>query len=99
MAVPVKIVAMMSDGKKSWVPFPEGASPSEIASAVEAYLSANPVDLSGKVDKVTGSSLVADTEIAKIHSVATEFSGLAKITVGSSAPAAPGIGDLWIDTN
>lgn len=29
----------------------------------------------------------------------TQFSGLSKITVGSTAPVAPAIGDLWIDTN
>lgn len=37
------------------------------------------------------------------HSVAylaaTAFSGLAKITVGTSPPVDPGIGDLWVDTN
>lgn len=27
------------------------------------------------------------------------FSGLAKITVGTSAPGSPATGDLWIDTN
>ena len=29
----------------------------------------------------------------------TPFSGLAKITVGTSTPGSPGVGDLWIDTN
>ena len=31
-----------------------------------------PVDISGKVDKITGSSLVADTEIAKIHEAGSD---------------------------
>ena len=30
---------------------------------------------------------------------ATSFSGLAKITVGTSQPGSPNVGDLWIDTN
>jgi len=29
----------------------------------------------------------------------TAFSGLAKITVGTTTPVAPSIGDLWVDTN
>jgi len=29
----------------------------------------------------------------------TQFSGLTKITVSSSAPSSPSVGDLWIDTN
>jgi hypothetical protein len=29
---------------------------------------------------------------------ATSFSGLAKITVSATAPVAPGVGDLWVDT-
>jgi hypothetical protein len=29
----------------------------------------------------------------------TQFSGLSKITVGTTAPASPAIGDLWVDTN
>lgn len=37
-----------------------------IASQVEA------TDISGKVDKVTGKSLVSDTEIAKIHSAGSD---------------------------
>jgi len=27
------------------------------------------------------------------------FSGLAKITVGTTEPTTPAVGDLWIDTN
>ncbi len=29
----------------------------------------------------------------------TQFSGLSKITVGTSAPGSPATGDLWVDTN
>lgn len=29
----------------------------------------------------------------------TQFSGLSKITVGTSAPSSPAVGDLWVDTN
>ena len=77
-----------------------------IADAVAAYLTEHPVDISGKVDKVTGKSLVSDTEIAKIspayshsQSAHLQFSGLAKITVGTTQPANPSTGDLWINTN
>lgn len=31
--------------------------------------------------------------------LAAAFSGLAKITVGTSAPGSPSVGDLWVDTN
>lgn len=31
--------------------------------------------------------------------IATAFVGLAKITVGTSQPGSPGVGDLWVDTN
>ena len=43
MAIPVKIVAIMSDGKKAWVTIPTGASPSEVAAAVTEYLATHPV--------------------------------------------------------
>lgn len=56
-------------------------------------------DLSNLVVKETGKSLVLDTEISKIHTVGSEFSGLAKITVGISQPEFPQTGDLWIDIN
>lgn len=29
----------------------------------------------------------------------TQFSGLSKITVGTTAPTSPAVGDLWVDTN
>jgi len=29
----------------------------------------------------------------------TQFSGLSKITVGTTAPSSPSTGDLWVDTN
>jgi hypothetical protein len=33
------------------------------------------------------------------HGGILQYSGLAKITVGSSAPSNPGTGDLWVDTS
>ena len=29
----------------------------------------------------------------------TAFSGTSKITVGTSAPSSPSVGDIWVDTN
>lgn len=71
---PLKILAYMSDKTKQWVDFPSAAHPSVIQGAVQDYLSAHPVtvDQSGKVDKVTGSSLVPDAEIAKIHAAGSD---------------------------
>jgi hypothetical protein len=45
-----------------------------ISSAVANYLRDNPpsVDISGKVDKITNYSLVANTEIAKIHAAGSD---------------------------
>lgn len=41
----------------------------------------------------------AGTHAASDFLASTSFSGLAKLTVGSSAPANPGAGDLWVDTS
>jgi hypothetical protein len=71
MANPTRIFVINPDGTKAWIPLPSGASTETIAAAVSAYLIAHPpsVDISGKVDKVTGKSLVSDTEITKIHAL------------------------------
>lgn len=50
------------------------------------------VDNSIYVEKVTGSSLVEDTEIIKLQ-------GLPNINIGTSPPLNPSVGDLWIDTS
>jgi hypothetical protein len=44
----------------------------------------------GYVNKVTGKSLVADSEIEKLMQIP-------KIIVSVNAPTNPSIGDLWID--
>lgn len=49
-------------------------------------------DLSGLVEKVTGHSLVPDTEITKL-------SGLNKITISPTEPSNPVAGETWIKTN
>jgi len=46
--------------------------------------------ISGKVDKITGYSLVPNTEIVKL-------AGIPKITVSATEPINPQEGDLWID--
>lgn len=43
-------------------------------------------------------TLADDTDLA-LKLDADSFDGLSKITVGTSAPGSPSVGDLWIDTN
>ena len=45
----------------------------------------------------TGVSITEETTTVTVNS--TVFSGLSKITVGTSQPANPTTGDLWVDTN
>lgn len=47
-----------------------------------------------------GAATVPVAQIPALSYLATSaFSGLAKISVGTSAPVGPGTGDLWVDTN
>jgi hypothetical protein len=46
----------------------------------------------GLVQKVSGKSLIADTEIEKLAT-------MPKITVSATEPENPQEGDLWIDTS
>lgn len=59
--------------------------------------------------QVNGHALSADVTVTKsdvnlgnvtndAQLKATQFSGLTKITVSSSAPSSPNTGDLWVDT-
>jgi hypothetical protein len=49
---------------------------------------------------VSGSGTVMTIDNAVVTAAkSTMFTGLASITVGTSAPGSPGVGDLWIDTN
>jgi hypothetical protein len=40
-----------------------------------------------------------DTAYSHSQTVHLQFTGLAKITVGTTQPSNPSVGDLWIDTN
>jgi Major tropism determinant N-terminal domain/Phage tail repeat like len=46
------------------------------------------------ISNITGLQTALDAKIDD-----TQFDGLAKITVGATAPSSPSTGDLWIDTN
>jgi hypothetical protein len=52
---------------------------------------------------VSSSANLAATDVQaallELNTEKIEGSGVAKITVGTSTPAAPAVGDLWIDTN
>jgi hypothetical protein len=66
------------------------------ASDVRTLLSINNVDNTSDLDKPV--STATQTALnAKLDD--TQFDGLAKITVGTTAPSSPSTGDLWIDTN
>ena len=68
-----------------------------------------------KISALTAATDLVGSEIAGIQSSTTKrmpialfdarflasasFSGLAKITVGTTTPVGPSVGDLWIDTN
>jgi len=55
----------------------------------------------------TAGSLLASNNLSDVASAATartnlsvpQSSGFTKITVGTTAPASPAVGDIWIDTN
>jgi hypothetical protein len=71
----------------------ESFKPGDIATASDAAS-----DATSKVATVSDVASSAQSKVARRLS-ATAFSGLAKITVGLSAPVAPSVGDLWIDTS
>lgn len=52
----------------------------------------NTTDLNKPVSTATQTALNAKLDD-------TQFSGLSKITVSTSAPGSPSVGDLWVDTN
>jgi hypothetical protein len=66
----------------------EELTPEQLADITEQVIEA--IDLSSKVDKVTGSSLVSDTEIAKIHAPGSDdqdLSGLQPKETGKGLSA------------
>jgi hypothetical protein len=81
-----------------------------IATAVEDYPIENPSVSGLTIEQIKADTDIADSLTKKHASMSdnqdlsgkmdvTAFSGLAKITVGITAPSTPSAGDLWIDTN
>jgi hypothetical protein len=58
---------------------------------------ASQVDVSGKVDKVTGHSLVADTEIAKIHEPGSDNQDLSELQAHVNSTHAPAAAQVNAD--
>lgn len=56
-------------------------------------------DLSGKLSAASNLNDVADKPTARTNLAVPEASGFAKITVSTTAPTSPAVGDVWIDTN
>lgn len=60
-----------------------------------------PTAVSGTGAAMTTNNLsdLSDAAVARTNLSVPQSSGFAKITVGTTAPASPAIGDVWIDTN
>jgi hypothetical protein len=66
------------------------------------YIAASGVtyeNLSANSDIGTGSTQVSQGDHTHSYLASSAFSGLAKITVGTTEPSTPSTGDLWVDTN
>ena len=74
------------------------ARDSEVTAAITAHAGTN---THAQIDSHLASTANPHgTTAAQAGALATTaFSGLAKITVGTSAPGSPSVGDLWIDSN
>ena len=72
------------------------ASSASIAQSKVANLT---TDLSGKLSASSNLSDVANVSTARTNLSVPQASGFAKITVGTTAPTSPSVGDIWIDTN
>lgn len=55
--------------------------------------------LSGKLNSSSNLSDVADPAVARTNLSAPKATGFTNITVGTTPPSSPSVGDVWIDTN
>lgn len=56
-------------------------------------------DLGGKLSASSNLNDVSSKSSARTNLAVPEASGFTKITVGTTAPTSPAVGDVWIDTN
>lgn len=66
------------------------------ASDVRTLLSVNNVDNTSDANKPISTATQTALD-AKLDD--TQFNGFSRITVGTTAPSSPSVGDLWVDTN
>jgi hypothetical protein len=78
------VAQSVPNGNSCWVNLLNTVTWSDIIDAPEIPVG---VDISGKVDKVTGKSLVADSEIAKIHSAHSDDQDLSSYASNNFAIA------------
>lgn len=55
--------------------------------------------LTGSVALANGGTGGTDAATARTNLAVPQASGFAKISVGTTAPTSPSVGDLWVDTN
>lgn len=69
------------------------------AAIAQSKISNLTTDLSAKAAKASNLSDLTDTATARANLSVPKATGFTNITVGTTAPASPAVGDVWIDTN
>ena len=62
-------------------------------------LTSGAVSSAGAALKTNNLSDLTDPAAARTNLGAPQAAGFTKVTVGTTAPASPAVGDVWIDTN
>lgn len=62
-------------------------------------LTASAVTTAGALLATSNLSDISDPATARSNLSVAQASGFAKITVSTTAPSSPAVGDLWVDTN
>jgi len=57
------------------------------------------IAITGSVALANGGTGGTDAATARTNLAVAQASGFAKMTVGTTAPSSPSVGDLWVDTN